>query len=141
MAATQSGVDNRGYDYPLVRVKYGLLLALAPLGAAGRAVQTRFFLGLEPGDHLLLRFAIQRDGPGRGGGTGQFPSASRRWCCFMRWRGCCWSSGWRFDAGPGWNHVCRRQLADLHCRHCQYRRLPYRCTSTKAPTTTAHSVC
>ena len=41
-------VDNRGYDYPLVRVKYGLLLALAPLALLEGAVQTRFFLGLEP---------------------------------------------------------------------------------------------
>ena len=41
-------VDNRGYDYPLVRVKYGLLLALAPLTLLEGAVQTRFFLGLEP---------------------------------------------------------------------------------------------
>ncbi|QQS55242.1 MAG: hypothetical protein IPM89_05380 [Candidatus Competibacteraceae bacterium] len=41
-------VDNRGYDYPLVRVKYGLLLTLAPLALLEGAVQTRFFLGLEP---------------------------------------------------------------------------------------------
>ena len=41
-------VDNRGYDYPLARVKYGLLLALAPLALLEGAVQTRFFLGLKP---------------------------------------------------------------------------------------------
>ncbi len=41
-------VDNRGHDYPLVRVKYGLLLAIAPLTVLELVVQTRFFLGLEP---------------------------------------------------------------------------------------------
>ena len=41
-------VDNQGYDYPLVRVKYGLLLALAPLAVMELAVQTRYFLGLQP---------------------------------------------------------------------------------------------
>lgn len=41
-------VDNQGYDYPLVRVKYGLLLAIAPLALLEAVLQTRFFLGLEP---------------------------------------------------------------------------------------------
>ncbi|HAO32648.1 MAG TPA: hypothetical protein DCQ84_06825, partial [Candidatus Competibacteraceae bacterium] len=41
-------VDNRAYDYPLVRLKYALLLALAPLTAAEATVQTLFFLGLKP---------------------------------------------------------------------------------------------
>lgn len=41
-------VDNQGYDYPLVRVKYGLLLAIAPLTIAELAVQTLYFLGLQP---------------------------------------------------------------------------------------------
>jgi hypothetical protein len=41
-------VDNRGYDYPLVRVKYGLLLAIAPLTVVELATQTGYFLGLEP---------------------------------------------------------------------------------------------
>ena len=41
-------VDNRGYDYPLVRVKYGLLLVLAPLTLAEGVVQTGYFLGLTP---------------------------------------------------------------------------------------------
>ncbi|MDG4553820.1 MAG: hypothetical protein P9E24_06180 [Candidatus Competibacter sp.] len=41
-------VDHRGYDYPLVRVKYALLLAIAPLALLEAAVQARFFLGLEP---------------------------------------------------------------------------------------------
>ena len=41
-------VDNRGYDYPLVRVKYGLLLIIAPLTVAEGAVQTGYFLGLTP---------------------------------------------------------------------------------------------
>ncbi|MCC9001598.1 MAG: hypothetical protein LM549_03080 [Candidatus Competibacter sp.] len=41
-------IDNRGYDYPLVRLKYGLLLAIAPLTVVELAVQTGYFLGLEP---------------------------------------------------------------------------------------------
>ncbi|MDS4026387.1 MAG: hypothetical protein RKO25_05305 [Candidatus Contendobacter sp.] len=41
-------VDNRGYDYPLVRVKYGLLLVIAPLTLAEGTVQTGYFLGLKP---------------------------------------------------------------------------------------------
>ena len=41
-------IDNRGYDYPLVRLKYALLLALAPLTVAGATVQTLYFLGLKP---------------------------------------------------------------------------------------------
>ncbi len=41
-------VDNRGYDYPLVRVKYGLLMVIAPLSLAEGAVQTGYFLGLKP---------------------------------------------------------------------------------------------
>lgn len=39
-------VDSRGYDYPLVRVKYGTLMALAPLMAAAAGVQLAYFLGL-----------------------------------------------------------------------------------------------
>jgi hypothetical protein len=45
---TLDRVDNRGYDYPLVRVKYGLLLAIAPLTVVEGVLQTRYFLGLEP---------------------------------------------------------------------------------------------
>lgn len=41
-------VDNQGYDYPLVRVKYALLLLIAPLALLEVVLQTRFFLGLEP---------------------------------------------------------------------------------------------
>lgn len=39
-------VDSRGYDYPLVRVKYGSLLVLAPLMLAAAGVQLAYFLGL-----------------------------------------------------------------------------------------------
>jgi hypothetical protein len=41
-------IDHQGYDYPLVRVKYGLLLAIAPLTLAELMVQTGYFLGLQP---------------------------------------------------------------------------------------------
>lgn len=41
-------LDNQGYDYPLVRVKYGLLLAIVPLGLAETACQALFFLKMDP---------------------------------------------------------------------------------------------
>ncbi|MCB1777025.1 MAG: hypothetical protein KDI50_06290 [Candidatus Competibacteraceae bacterium] len=41
-------VDHQGYDYPLVRAKYGLLLAIAPLTVVEGVLQTRYFLDLEP---------------------------------------------------------------------------------------------
>jgi hypothetical protein len=40
--------DNRGYDYPLIRVKYFLLLLIAPLILAETAVQAEYFFGLTP---------------------------------------------------------------------------------------------
>ena len=41
-----NGVDNRAPDYPLTRVKYGLLLALAPVLAGSLALQLQYFLHL-----------------------------------------------------------------------------------------------
>jgi hypothetical protein len=38
--------DNQGRDYPLIRRKYGVLLALAPLALAETAVQAAYFGGL-----------------------------------------------------------------------------------------------
>jgi hypothetical protein len=40
-------VDSRARDYPLVRIKYALLLALAPLLAAAAWTEAQFFLGLK----------------------------------------------------------------------------------------------
>ena len=40
--------DNQGYDYPLIRAKYLLLLVMAPFILAETAVQGAFFLGLRP---------------------------------------------------------------------------------------------
>ena len=40
-------VDNRAHDYPLIKVKYGLLLVLAPLIAAETIVEGSFFLQLK----------------------------------------------------------------------------------------------
>jgi hypothetical protein len=45
---TLNRLDNRGWDYPLIRLKYGALLAVAPLVVAGAAVQLRYFLDLNP---------------------------------------------------------------------------------------------
>jgi len=41
-------LDNQAPDYPLVRVKYSLLLGMLPLVALEAAVQLRYFLGLNP---------------------------------------------------------------------------------------------
>ncbi|NTV13114.1 MAG: hypothetical protein HGA96_04160 [Desulfobulbaceae bacterium] len=41
-------VDNRAYDYPLLRKKYLLLLLIAPLVLAEVVVQIEFFRGLQP---------------------------------------------------------------------------------------------
>ena len=41
-------VDNQGYDYPLIRIKYGLVLVIAPLAIAESILQWRYFLGLNP---------------------------------------------------------------------------------------------
>ena len=40
--------DNKGYDYPLIRMKYLLLLVIAPFILAETVVQAHYFLGLEP---------------------------------------------------------------------------------------------
>lgn len=40
-------LDNRGYDYPLVRLKYSLLLALTPLVLAGAVARVLFLLQLD----------------------------------------------------------------------------------------------
>jgi hypothetical protein len=41
-------LDNQGYDYPLTRLKYALLLALVPLVLVEGLVQLRYFLALDP---------------------------------------------------------------------------------------------
>jgi hypothetical protein len=41
-------LDNKGYDYPLVRVKYWLLLLILPLVVIEFYVQARYFLGMDP---------------------------------------------------------------------------------------------
>lgn len=41
-------VDNMGYDYPLIKKKYALLLLAAPLILAEMVLQTNYFLRLKP---------------------------------------------------------------------------------------------
>ena len=40
-------VDTRARDYPLARIKYGLLLAILPFVVAALSLQLRYFLGLK----------------------------------------------------------------------------------------------
>jgi hypothetical protein len=41
-------LDNQGYDYPLIRLKYALLLGLLPLVATAAFVQLQYFINLNP---------------------------------------------------------------------------------------------
>lgn len=45
---TLNALDNRGYDYPLIRLKYWLLLLLVPLVVAETWAQLNYFLQLQP---------------------------------------------------------------------------------------------
>ncbi len=45
---TLNHVDNEASDYPLVRIKYGLLLLILPLVVAELLLQTTYFLELDP---------------------------------------------------------------------------------------------
>lgn len=45
---TLNAFDNRGYDYPLIRHKYALLLLLTPFVVSEAYLQLRFFLALSP---------------------------------------------------------------------------------------------
>ena len=40
--------DNQGYDYPLIRMKYALLLIIAPLMLTETVMQATYFFGLDP---------------------------------------------------------------------------------------------
>jgi hypothetical protein len=59
-------VDSRGRDYPLVRTKYALLLALAPVLGLAAWLELRYFLGLRA-DVITSAAAAC------------FPKAARRW--------------------------------------------------------------
>jgi len=67
--------DTRGYDYPLIKVKYALLLAIAPLVLVELFFQISYFAGLEP-DVITSccgsLFSI--DKPGIGGDLASLPS-------------------------------------------------------------------
>lgn len=43
-----NATDNRGYDYPLIRMKYAFLLSITPFVLAEAFTQTGYFLGLKP---------------------------------------------------------------------------------------------
>lgn len=43
-----NGTDNRAYDYPLIRKKYGLLLLMTPFVIAETISQGNYFVGLKP---------------------------------------------------------------------------------------------
>ena len=43
-----NALDNKGYDYPLVKIKYALLLFIVPLMVAEMVVQLLYFLNMDP---------------------------------------------------------------------------------------------
>ena len=43
-----NNLDNKGFDYPLIKLKYALLLLIAPLVIAELLVQTRYFSEMNP---------------------------------------------------------------------------------------------
>lgn len=43
-----NGLDQRAGDYPVVRLKYGLLLALTPIAVADFVLQIQYFRGIRP---------------------------------------------------------------------------------------------
>ena len=45
---TLNHLDNQGYDYPLVKLKYRLLLLIVPLAVAEFVVQLNYFLEMDP---------------------------------------------------------------------------------------------
>lgn len=45
---TLNALDNQGYDYPLIRLKYRLLLLIVPLVAVEAWLQLNYFLQLQP---------------------------------------------------------------------------------------------
>lgn len=96
-------LDNQGYDYPLVRLKYRLLLLIAPLVVAELIVQLRYFQEMDP-DVITsccgALFSAGAEGvaaevsgmdPGSSMvalyGTGALALASGLWCTLGRSRG------------------------------------------------------
>ena len=57
--------DNRGYDYPLIRKKYALLLMIAPFGIADMIAQAAYFLGLNPDVITSCCGSLFTFGPGK----------------------------------------------------------------------------
>jgi hypothetical protein len=57
--------DNRGYDYPLIRKKYTLLLMIAPFGVADLVVQAGYFLSLNPDVITSCCGSLFAFGPGK----------------------------------------------------------------------------
>lgn len=68
--------DQLGHDYPLVRTKYALLLALAPLVLAEAILQARYFLAMEPEVITSCCGSLfSRGGAGAGAALAALPAA------------------------------------------------------------------
>jgi uncharacterized membrane-anchored protein YitT (DUF2179 family) len=71
--------DTRGYDYPLVRAKYALLMVIAPLVLAEGYLQYRYFAGLRADVITSCCGSLfGRGGPGIGGDLAALPAGSMR---------------------------------------------------------------
>jgi hypothetical protein len=75
--------DTRGYDYPLIRPKYALLLAIGPLVLAEGYLQYRYFAGLHP--EVITSCCGSLFGQGRkgiGGDLAGLPVGPMEWAFF-----------------------------------------------------------
>jgi hypothetical protein len=76
-------VDERAEDYPLIRAKYGLLLAMAPLALVEAAFTWGYLLGLKPDVITSCCGSLfSRGGEGLGGGLASFPPRHAMWAYY-----------------------------------------------------------
>jgi hypothetical protein len=75
--------DTRGYDYPLIRTKYALLLLIAPLVLAEGILQYRYFANLRADVITSCCGSLfSRDRPGVAGDLAALPRVPMEWLFF-----------------------------------------------------------
>ena len=94
--------DTRAEDYPLIRVKYWLLLVITPLVVVETVLQARFFLGLDP-DLITSCCGSLFSARGRGvtADLVSFPPGPARVLFFASVAGCVALGIRRFRSGAG----------------------------------------
>ncbi len=75
--------DTRGYDYPLIRIKYALLLLIAPLVLTDGILEYRYFAGLRADVITSCCGSLfSRDRAGVAGDLAALPSGPMEWLFF-----------------------------------------------------------